>query len=322
MKLKGFLLAALAAATYGTNPAFALPLYSAGMNANSVLLFRYALGLPLLAAMIFYRRRNLRLELRQLLPVAILGILMAVSSLTLFESYNYMNAGIASTLLFLYPIMVALIMVIGFHEKFRVTTAICLLLMCGGLVLLMKPGDGFSVSITGFLLVMLSALTYAIFLVMTNVNKTISGVPTLTLMFYELLFGSLFYLLLIPCGFTLTMPGEASEWVNLGALAILPTVVSLSCTTIAIQCIGPTPTAIFGALEPVTAVVLSITILNQPMSAPELIGGLLIIVATSLVVVSDKVDRIILRVRRMFPSLRRRQDCPQRSLERRVDTKP
>lgn len=308
MKLKGFLLAAIAAATYGTNPAFALPLYSAGMNANSVLLFRYALGLPLLAAMIFYRGRNLRLELRQLLPVAILGLLMAVSSLTLFESYNYMNAGVASTLLFLYPIMVALIMVIGFHEKFRVTTAICLLLMCGGLALLMKPGNGFSVSMTGFLLVMLSALTYAIFLVMTNVNKTISGVPTLTLMFYELLFGSLFYLLLIPCGFTLTMPGQTLEWVNLGALAILPTVVSLSCTTIAIQCIGPTPTAIFGALEPVTAVVLSITILNQPMSAPELIGGLLIIIATSLVVVSDKVDRIILRVRRMFPSLRRRQD--------------
>ena len=308
MKFKGFLLAAFAAATYGTNPAFALPLYDAGMNANSVLLFRYALGLPLLAAMTFYRGRNLRLELRQLLPVAILGLLMAVSSLTLFEAYNYMNAGVASTLLFLYPIMVALIMVMGFHEKFRVTTAICLLLMCGGLTLLMKPDAGFSVSMEGFLLVMLSALTYAIFLVMTNVNKAISRVPTLTLMFYELLFGSLFYLILIPCGFEFTMPVRTAEWVNLCALAILPTVVSLSCTTMAIQCIGPTPTAIFGALEPATAVVLSITLLNQPMSAQELIGGLLIIVATSLIVVSDKVDGIILRVRRMFPSLRRHQD--------------
>ncbi len=308
MKLKGFLLAAIAAATYGTNPAFALPLYGAGMNANSVLLFRYALGLPLLAAMIFYRGRNLKLGVHQLLPVIILRLLMAVSSLTLFESYNDMNYGVASSLLFLYRVMVALIMVIGFREKFRITTAICPLLMGVGYVLMMNPGEGFSVSLKGFLLVMLSALTYAIFLVMTNVNKAIRGVPTLTLMFYELLFGAMFYLMLIPCGFDLTMPLRATEWINLGALAILPTVVSLSCTTVAIQCIGPTPTAIFGALEPVTAVILSITLLAQPMSVPEFIGGGLIIIATSLVVVSDKVDKIILRARRMFPSLRRHHD--------------
>lgn len=312
MKLKGFLLAAIAAATYGTNPAFALPLYADGMNANSTLLFRYALGLPILAAMAFYRGRNLRLRASQIFPVTLLGILMAISSLSLFESYNYMNSGVASTLLFLYPVMVAIIMVIGFNEKFKLTTGICLLLMTGGLALLMHPGEGFAVSLTGFLLVMISALTYAVFIVMTNVNRELRGIPTLTMMFYELLAGTLFYILLIPLGFELTVPAHCAGWINLGALAILPTVLSLSCTTMAIQIIGPTPTAIFGALEPVTAVVLSITFLNQPMSAQELFGGVLIVAATSLVVIGNKVDSIILRVRKMFPSLRhgvhRRQD--------------
>lgn len=306
MKFKGFLLAAIAAATYGTNPAFALPLYGSGMNPNSVLLFRYALGLPLLALMAYVRGRSLRIDRRQVVPVAVLGVLMALSSLTLFESYNFMNAGVASTLLFLYPIMVALIMIVGFKEKFRATTAICLVLMTGGLALLMNPGDGFSVNLRGFVCVMLSALTYAVFLVMTNVSRRVRGIPTLTLMFYELMFGSLLFLALIPCGFELTMPAAAGQWVNLFALAILPTVVSLSCTTMAIQLIGPTPTAIFGALEPVTAVILSITLLNQPMSVAELAGGCLIVVATSLVVVSDRVDGVILRMRKMFPPLRRR----------------
>lgn len=308
MKLKGYLLAAIAAATYGTNPAFALPLYGSGMNANSVLLFRYALGLPLLAAMIFYRGRNLRLSRKQILPVALLGVMMAVSSLTLFESYNYMNSGVASTLLFVYPVMVALIMVIGFGERFRLTTGLCLLLMGAGLALLMNPGSGGEgFSLIGFGLVMVSALTYAVFLVMTNVNKTVKGIPTLTLLFYELLFGSLLYLVLIPAGYGLTLPAEPLMWGNLLALAVLPTVVSLSCTTVAIQCIGPTPTAIFGALEPLTAVALSVTVLNQTITADELTGGLLIVIATSLVVVSDRVDSILLRVRRMFPSLRRRR---------------
>ena len=110
MKMKGYLLAALAAATYGTNPAFAVPLYEHGMNPNTVLLFRYAMGLPLLAAMVLLRGHSLRVERRDLTPLAILGVLMGISSLTLFASYNYMNSGIASTLLFVYPVMVALLM--------------------------------------------------------------------------------------------------------------------------------------------------------------------------------------------------------------------
>ena len=77
--------------------------------------------------------------------------------------------------------------------------------------------------------------------------------------------------------------------------------VSLSCTTIAIHCIGSTPTAIFGALEPVTAVVLSVVTLGQSITARELAGGLLIVVATTLVVAADPIDKVLLRMRKMFP---------------------
>ncbi len=95
MKLKGYLLAALAAATYGTNPAFAVPLYAEGMNPNTVLLFRYVLGLPILAVMLMARGYSLKISRREMMPLGVLGVLMGISSLTLFESYNYMNSGIA-----------------------------------------------------------------------------------------------------------------------------------------------------------------------------------------------------------------------------------
>ena len=131
--LKGYLLAALAAAAYGTNPAFAIPLYDQGMNPNTVLLFRYMMGIPLLALVMFARNIPFRLNREETGQTAILGILMALSSLTLFESYKYMNSGIASTLLFVYPIMVAVMMIFFFHEKFRFTVALCLLIMCCGL---------------------------------------------------------------------------------------------------------------------------------------------------------------------------------------------
>ena len=302
--LKGYLLAALAAAAYGTNPAFAIPLYDQGMTPGSVLLFRYVMGLPILALIMAVRRTGFRLSAGEAGPTAILGVLMALSSLALFESYKYMNSGIASTLLFVYPIMVAVMMIFFYHEQFRITVAVCLLLMCGGLVLLMNPGDGGALSPLGCLLVMVSALTYALYIIFVNVSRSIRAIPTTRLLFYVLGWGSLVYLAMSPLGYGVTVPSAPSGWLNLAALAVIPTVLSLACTTRAIQMIGSTPTAILGALEPVTAVVLSVMVLGQPLTARDVLGGALIVAATTIVIADRQVDRLILHVRKMFPRRR------------------
>ncbi len=303
-EIKGYLLAALAAAAYGTNPAFAVPLYADGMNPNSVLLFRYVMGLPILALILVVRRTGFRLAKDEVGPTAVLGILMSLSSLGLFESYKYMNSGVASTLLFVYPVMVAVMMIFFFHEKFRMTVALCLLIMAAGLMLLMKPSGGETLSAFGCLLVMLSALTYALYIVFVNVSKTIKEIPTTKLLFYVLAWGCLVFLVMIPMGHSLTMPPAASGWLNLTALAVIPTVFSLACTTRAIQLIGSTPTAILGALEPVSAVVLSVAVLGQAITMREIAGGLLIVLATTIVIGDKTVDKLILHVRKMFPRIR------------------
>lgn len=299
--LKGYALAALAAAAYGTNPVFAIPLYQHGMNPNSVLLFRYLIGLPLLACIMKMRGISFALRRGEILRVVILGFLMAVSSLTLFESYRFMNSGIASTLLFVYPIMVAVGMIFLFNEKFKASTALCLATMCAGLSLLMKPQADETLSLTGVLLVMVSAGTYAVYIIFVNASKTIRAIPTTRLLFYVLMAGTFFYICIIPAGFDLTIPERSADWWSLTALAIIPTVVSLACTTRAIQLIGSTPTAIFGALEPVSAVALSVTILGQAITGREIFGGILIIAATTIVVADNSVDKLLLHVRKMFP---------------------
>ncbi len=300
-KFKGYILAAFAAAAYGTNPAFAIPLYEAGMNPNSVLLFRYCIGIPILAILMVARGLDFKLKRNELTPVFALGVLMALSSLTLFDSYNYMNSGIASTLLFVYPVMVAVIMTFFFKESFKSSLVICFLFMGAGLMLLMRPDGDESINAYGFLLVMVSALTYAIYIVLVNGSKAVSRIPTTKLLFYVLIFGSSVFLFKIAGGTELTLPVRASGWYNLVALAIIPTVLSLACTSAAIHIIGSTPTAIFGALEPVTAMVLSVVFLGQPITAQEIAGGLLIVIATTIVVTGNSVDRVILRVRKMFP---------------------
>ena len=187
-RLKGYLLGIIAAASYGTNPLFALPLYQAGMSPDGVLFLRYMMALPVLALMIVLRGQTFRITWRQCLILVIMGMLVAVSSLTLFCSYNYMDVGIASTILFVYPIMVAVIMAAVFHEHISPVTILCIGIATAGIAMLMKAPDGSMVSLAGVVLAVLSALTYAVYIV--AVNKTsLVRVATLTITFYVLLFG-------------------------------------------------------------------------------------------------------------------------------------
>ena len=224
-KAKGYILGSIAAASYGMNPLFALPLYKAGMDPDSVLFFRYLFAIPLLGIMIKARGRSFKIQRKETFPLIIMGLLVALSSLTLFLSYNYMAAGIASTLLFVYPIMVALIMAMVFKEKLALQTIVCMLLALGGIGLLYKSEDGSTLSLIGTLLVFASSLSYAIYIV--GINQTsLKNVATLKVTFYVLLFGlSLFVARLLYSG-VLNTPDQWYLWANLLALAVFPTAIS------------------------------------------------------------------------------------------------
>lgn len=170
-----------------------------------------------------------------------------------------------------------------------------------GLFLLVNPAGGMSLSPLGCILVMVSALTYALYIVFVNVSKRIKNIPTTKLLFYVLIWGSLLFFVNISLGNPLTLPKSGHDWINLSALAIIPTLLSLACTTAAIQLIGSTPTAILGSLEPVSAVLLSVFFLHQPISVLEIVGGSLIVIATIVVINDKRIDKTILSVRKMFP---------------------
>ena len=303
-KTKGYILGTIAAATYGMNPLFALPLYKAGMNPESVLFFRYMLAIPILAVMIKARGRSFKINRKETMTLIVMGLLVAISSLTLFQSYNYMEAGIASTILFVYPIMVALIMSLVFKEKLTMMTGLCLLLALGGISMLYKGGDGTTLSLTGTLLALASALTYAIYIV--GINQTVlKSTATLTVTFYVLVFGVTLFIIRLLTGTALTTPDKWYLWLNVLALSVFPTAISFLCTTSAIQYIGSTPTAILGALEPVTAIIFGITIFGERMTLRESIGIVMILIAVTLVIAGGSISIHLLRFRKMFPRLPR-----------------
>lgn len=302
VKAKGYILGTIAAATYGMNPLFALPLYKAGMNPDSVLFFRYLFAIPLLGIMLKARRRNFKINRNEILPLAVLGLFVALSSLSLFQSYNYMDAGIASTLLFVYPIMVALIMAFVFKEKLTLQTGLCILLALGGIGLLYKSSDGSTLSLTGTMLVFTSSLSYAIYLVGIN-QSSLKNMATLKVTFYVLLFGLTLFISRLYFNHNLHLPNEWYLWGNLLALAVFPTAISFLCTTGAIQYIGSTPTAILGALEPVTAIFFGITVFGETLTFRESVGLILIIIAVTFVIAGSNITIHLVRFRKMFPKL-------------------
>ena len=306
-KVIGYLLGALAEISYGTNPLFALPLYQAGMDPDSVLFFRYLFAIPIIGVMLKVRGRGFAVRRAELPPLVMLGLLVAVSSLTLFESYNYMDVGIASTLLFVYPVIVALIMTLMFKERLTVQTVVSIGGALVGIALLSIGEGGMALSGTGTALVFSSALSYAIYLVAVN-RSSIGAMPTLKVTFYMLTFGLSLFVVRLCIGDGLHVPPLEGWylWANLIALAVFPTAISFLCTTAAIKHIGSTPTAILGALEPATAVFFGMVVFGQQMLPREWCGFVLIILSVSVVVAGGGVTRYLLRMKRLFTRIRRK----------------
>lgn len=308
--IKGYTLGVLAAASYGTNPLFALPLLGAGIDAYSVLFLRYFFAIPMLSLMMVMRGRGFGLRRSQVLPLIILGLLMAFSSLALYLSYAYIGAAIASTLLFVYPILVTVIMAVGYHERITPLTVLCIVLATAGIGLLYRGDDGAMLHPYGLLLVFLSALSYAVYLVAVNRGQ-MKEIPTLKLTLYVIVFGLfLFAFRFRPVTFTI-LNARPLLWLSALSMALFPTALSLLCTSAAIQKVGSTPVAILGAMEPVTAVAIAILIFNEPLSPRLALGMLMVILSVTLIIAGGNVTHHLLRVRKMFPRIKHRQSPAQ-----------
>lgn len=280
---KGFVYGAVAAASYGLNPLFTLPLYADGVSADSVLFYRYGLGVVMLALLMKVQKQSFALHRSEVLPLLVMGMLFAFSSLTLFQSYNYMDAGIASTILFVYPVLVAIIMAVVFKEKVSPITMFSIALAFVGISMLCKSPGGQTLSLVGITFVFLSSLSYAIYIVGVN-RSSLKDMPIAKLTFYVLLFGLSVYVVRLQFCTELQVIPTPMLWINAVSLAVFPTVISLVTMTKAIHYIGSTPTAILGALEPVTALFFGVLVFGEQLTPRIILGILMVITAVTLII--------------------------------------
>ena len=258
----------LASASFGLIPLFTLPMMQEGLQTDSILTYRMFLASALVAVLMLLRGMSFAMRWRELPWFAFLGFFYYGSAALLFQGYHSMSSGMATTLHFLYPIGVTLIMRLVFGQRTSPYTILAIGLALSGVALLSLKGDvGMGSSPLAFALVLLSGFSYAIYLVAINNVQLLRAMDNLKLTLYSLLFGGIYFL--------------------------VDTLLSNLCLVRAIKSIGSTLTSVLGAMEPLTAIVIGVLVLGELVTPVMLTGVLLIVSAVTIIVLSPLLDRTI-----------------------------
>ena len=290
LQTKGVVLAIISAICYGMNPLGALFLYEEGLNVNSVIFYRFIFASILLAIFMLIKKDSFYLKFKEIILLALLGLLFGISAISLFNSFLYMDAGLASTVLFIYPIFVAIIMALFFKEKNSIITILSIIFAFLGVVLLYES-DGANVSNFGIFLVIVSSLCYAIYIVIINQYLKMSA---LKVTFYSMLFCTITILIhsFFDSSLNIMPLVNFNMWFYTIFLALIPTIISLLFLIKAIQLIGSTSASILGALEPLTAVLIGVYVFNEKITFWLVIGIVFILFGVILIVLKDYIDKL------------------------------
>ena len=260
-----------------------------GVSVDTMLACRYLIAVFILGVWLVFRKESLKVNKAQMWRLCILGFLFAMSSMLLFLSYNYIPAGLATTIVFLYPVIVALIMVLlKVYPTWQVWLSILMTFV--GVVILSRPSGNMTLNITGLSLAAGSAIAYALYLIVVNRSRRLRTVTSLVLTFYALLIGSVVFLIhsVISGGEFMAGLDGWYCWMNLICLAVFPTLVSLLTLAMATRIIGPTRTSVLGVFEPVTAIAVGTIFFGESLTLNIIIGVLITLVAVTFMVMTGK----------------------------------
>ncbi len=283
----GYLAGIVSGITYGMNPLFGVPVINKGLDVNSLLFYRYGLASLLMLVFMLVAKKPIRITWKQFGLMAVLGALFTGCSITLFEAYKYIPSGIATSILYVYPIMVALIMM-AFGQFPTWKTWLSIFAGVAGAILLSLNGGGGFIDWRGIALVVASGLCYTLFIVIVNQSQAIKALPNLILTFYCFLIGSVMLFALSGFGVNLNPVPDTVSWLNVLGLAVLPTAVATVTLAASSKAVGATKTSILGILEPLTAIVIGTLVFQEAFTLNVALGVALILFAILFMILTEK----------------------------------
>lgn len=284
--ITGVTYAVLSSASFGLIPLFSISLLSVGVGSPTILCYRFLVAAVVMAIIMFFTRRSFRLSADVVVAVALLSILYASTAILLLESYKCIPSGVATTIHFLYPLVVTLTMSWLFKERISRSIYVAVVVSLLGVLLLAwgyHTEGNFRLGVT---LALLTVVSYAAYIVGVMRSRA-SRVDSIVLTFYVLAFGALLFLLYAMATTGIEAVHRWGDWRDLIMLAIVCTVLSDYTLILAIKRIGSTRTSILGSMEPLTAVVVGVVYFREHIDATSVVGLILVIVAVVMVIVQS-----------------------------------
>ena len=254
-----------------------IPLSSAGLA-----LCRAVMAAVLILLYLLVSGQKLKLRgLGRDLPLLLLsGVAMGVNWILLFEAYRYTSVSLATLSYYFAPVIVMVACPILFRERLTPRQILCFVLSTAGLVLIVGVTglNGGGDHLTGILFGLGAAVFYACVILL---NKGIRGVTGLhrTLLQFAAAIVVLIPYVLCTEGTELTalrvMDGKGL--LCLLAVGVLHTGVAYCTYFSALRVLPGQETAILSYIDPLVAVILSVAVLGEPMTVPQLVGGVLLL---------------------------------------------
>lgn len=288
-QLRGVVNGIISGVSFGMIPLFSIPVIAAGMDNVSILVYRFLFGSVAMLAILLLRKTNMRVSLSELQRIVLLAIFYITTALATLECYKYLSSGIATALVYTDPIWCALIGLAFLGDKFSIKLTSSILLASLGVMMMtgVFSGDG-TFSMIGLLLGLASGLAYGIYLILVPRLK-VKHIASLKLTFYVFFTGMwlLIAYSLMTNGGVEEVP-DSSCWLDLALLGLIPTAISNICVTVSLKLIDSTIVAILGAFEPLTAMVVGVVILGEPLGFIGVVGGMLILVAVAILTINPQ----------------------------------
>lgn len=276
-KNQGVLFTILSAFIFGFTPILAKWTYDGGSNAINLTFLRAALALPVLYGLLKIRGISLKITKSELIHLLIVGSLgQALTTVTLYATYDYLSVGMATTLHFVYPAFVVLAGVIYYKEHWTKSKVLSLILATVGMLTFIDSSG--QNSFFGISLAILSGVTYAFYILFID-KSGLKKMDSFKLTFYLSLVVT--GCLLVYGGLTqaLTVNLTPTAWTLTLVISLLVTVGAVALLQIGIKLIGSTKASILCLFEPITSVAFSLILLNEQLSFLKLIGCLLILLS-------------------------------------------
>lgn len=248
------------------------------VSSGELALYRAILAAVLIAAYLLITGQRIPLrQIRREVPVLLAsGMAMGINWILLFEAYKYTTVSAATLSYYFAPVIVTLVCPILFKEKLTARQMICFAMSTLGLVLITGIGtSGSGRDLIGILFGLGAAGFYAAVILLNKFIRNVEGIHRTLLQFLSAVVILLPYVL-VTSGVTLGAM-DVVGWMNLLIVGLVHTGVTYCLYFSSLKELPGQKAAILSYIDPLVAVLVSVTVLGESMTLLQGIGGMLIL---------------------------------------------